>query len=86
MTKERWYSAEMVFPWTDQYGYVWMDQSAWYEEKAEPCFVCKTPTHRLDIDYQGYYCASPECEKEIWDDLARTDGLVRSTDDEVEDE
>jgi hypothetical protein len=71
ITKEEWYSPDMVFPYTDEYGFVWMDHSGWLVDKAEPCFICKTPTKRLDVGYQGHYCNSSQCEETIRKDLER---------------
>jgi len=73
-TKEEWYSPEMIFPYTDDIGCVWIDQSAWLADRAEPCFICKTPTKRLDVDYSGHYCGSTECEEVIRKDLERSNG------------
>jgi len=39
-----------------------------WSEKEEPCFWCKTPTHWLDIDYQGRVC-SQRCQNEIAEDV-----------------
>ena len=41
-----------------------------YSSKLEPCFKCKTPTHWLDIDYQGRVC-SQRCQKEIAQDVKK---------------
>lgn len=64
----------MEFPYVDEYGGMWLDHSGWYKERAQPCFICKKPTHRLDIDYHGYYCMSTECEDFIRKDLERANG------------
>lgn len=41
---------------------------ALYSPGLEPCFWCKTPTHWIDIDYQGRVC-SVKCLKEMAQDV-----------------
>lgn len=67
LTKSEWYS--MKFPYTDDIGLVWVDPDGFLAEKAGPCFICKVPTKRVDLAYEGHFCTSDECNEEIRKDL-----------------
>lgn len=68
MTPEEWYALD--FPHTDDLGFVWVDPNGFQDYTREgKCFICKTPTRRVDIHYEGHYCGSNECEEKIRKDL-----------------
>ena len=70
---------ELVYPYTDEYGYVWVDPygfiskmhlKLWEDKQYKaPCFICSRMTSRVDIDYNAYFCRSYPCELTIEFDL-----------------
>ena len=61
-----------VYPFTDEYGYTWIDPSGMFPSLKPPlnklkcpCFICGRMTARIDIDYQGYFCNSYACNLTI---------------------
>jgi hypothetical protein len=70
-------SETMVYPWTDEHGYTWLDPSGFdidYLKSAAlnwpmPCFICNRKTRRIDIDYNGFFCNSYACNLTIELDL-----------------
>ncbi|ASR77463.1 hypothetical protein FDI36_gp058 [Streptomyces phage NootNoot] len=57
------------YPRRDGDGTYWYDPSTLHTDEPGVCFMCKTPTHRLDIDYHGHFCGSDECNEAIRRDL-----------------
>ena len=57
-----------------------IDPSTILASSPGQCFVCKTSTYCIDINYQAYYCDSTACNKVIEDELralaARRDCLT----------
>lgn len=43
-------------------------QDALWSDKEGQCFWCKSPTHWLDICYEGYVC-SAKCQQEMAQDV-----------------
>jgi hypothetical protein len=71
MTPDEWYALD--FPYEDDTGTVWLDPSGFHAPFGT-CFICKLLTSRVDIDYQGHYCGSSECEEAIRKNLERANG------------
>lgn len=46
----------------------WYDRSTLRGQMGE-CFVCGSPTDRVDIHFGGHYCGSEECQQKIVTDL-----------------
>lgn len=68
MTPEEWHALD--FPYKDDLGFIWVDPDGFIDDSREgKCFICKQPTRRVDISYEGHYCGSTECEEEIRKDL-----------------
>lgn len=68
MTPAEW--KNMTFPYVDDLGFKWVDHDGFIDDTREgKCFICKTPTRRVDIGYEGHYCRSSECEEQIRKDL-----------------
>lgn len=71
--------SEVVYPFIDEYGYVWVDPSGFIskmhirlfedEQYKAPCFICDRQTSRLDINFEGYFCNSYACNLSIELDL-----------------
>lgn len=59
------------YPRWDGYGTYWYDSSGMYSEEPAPCFMCKQLTHRLDIDFHGYFCNSDACNEAVRKDLEK---------------
>lgn len=64
----------MSEPWIDPLGFKWVSQEdtcGMYSDEAYPCFICKKDTHRLDINFHGYFCNSRACNDKIGEELER---------------
>lgn len=72
--------SEVVYPYTDEYGYVWVDPSGFistmhllgFEDGKQfksPCFICSRMTSRIDINFEGYFCNSYVCNLVVSMDL-----------------
>lgn len=56
-------------------------QDALWSDKEGECFWCKSPTHWLDICYEGYVC-SAKCQQEIAQDVkSRSESKPESRED-----
>lgn len=53
----------------------WVDNSTFLSKTKGKCFFCGTPTFRVDINYDGYYCGL--------DDTAIAEDLRRLNDRQV---
>ncbi|QGH76505.1 hypothetical protein SEA_DAUBENSKI_238 [Streptomyces phage Daubenski] len=62
------------YPRRDGDGTYWYDPSTLHTDEPGICFMCKAPTHRLDIDYHGHFCGSDECNEAVVRDLERLNG------------
>lgn len=70
---------EVVYPYTDEYGYVWVDPSGFIstmhgqlikdKQFKAPCFTCNRMISRLDINFEGYFCNSYACNLAVEMDL-----------------
>lgn len=60
---------QLIYPYTDEAGFTWIDRSGMLTEEKYPCFMCKRPTTRVDIDFHGYFCNSYACNLQIDQEL-----------------
>lgn len=61
--------------WTDHLGFKWVskeDSSGMYSDEPYPCFMCGKDTHRIDINFQGYFCDSNACNDKIREELEQS--------------
>lgn len=68
-------SLTVSYPYEDDLGFIWVDSNTFLADKEEPCFMCKAPTKRLDIHFEGHYCGSAECEEAIRRDLEKLNSV-----------
>lgn len=62
------------YPGRDSYGTYWYDPSGFHSDDPHVCFICHRPTCRIDIDFDGAFCNSEECNEVIRLDLERLNG------------
>lgn len=61
--------SEVVYPYTDALGDVWVDPSGLLYLTQRKCFICERWTNRMDIDFHGPFCNSYACNLTIELDL-----------------
>lgn len=66
---------EFNYPFRDERGTYWYDMSGFAGEIG-PCFICNRLVDRIDIDYEGNFCNSKECNQFIEDDLNRINAAM----------
>ena len=55
--------------YTDCRGERWCDGGGLYQDMAMPCFICGGDTHRLDVNFEAFFCDSQECNERVAYDL-----------------
>ena len=60
-----------AFYYTDCSDERWTDPSGLYSEVPQECFICANLTHRIDVNFEAFYCDYPECNARIEADLLR---------------
>lgn len=63
------------YPYTDEYGDLWLDSTGMLIGNGGSCFICGGSTLRLDIDYAAYFCNSEECRETVEEELLSFDDV-----------
>lgn len=59
------------YPYLDDTGALWYDANGFKAENAGECFICKTPTDRVDINFLTFFCNAASCIDSIAAQLAK---------------
>jgi len=62
---------DLDYPYLDDTGTLWYDSNGFRTENAGECFICKTLTDRIDINFLTFFCNAPACNDSIHAQLAK---------------